>query len=80
MSKPLDESNNDTSLKTAFAKGLDFLGEDARDALAINLKEKYGIDLENNNVKLGDLEFAISQLFGQSAYFIIDSIRRELKS
>lgn len=69
-----------TSLKAAFYRALEFLGDDALDALAMNLEEKYGIDIENNNVKLDDLELAIGQLFGQSAYFIINSIRRELES
>lgn len=76
----MNESNTGTSLSAAFYKGLDFLGDDARDALAMNLKEKYGIDLESSNVKLSDLEYAICQIFGQSADFIINSIRRELKS
>lgn len=77
----MDESKNTgTSLRTAFTKGLDFLGEDALDALEFNLKEKYGLDIDGKNVKLNDLEYALGQIFGQSSNFIINSIRRELKS
>ena len=72
-------TDNDVErLRNAIHKTTEILGNDARTALAFHLKEKYGVDIEGNNITLEKLESALSDLFGLGALAIINAVKQHL--
>ena len=68
------------NLKDAVFEGLEFLGPVARDALLINLEEKYSIDLSKDDGQIDEVEKVLKEIFGSSATVMIERIRQRLDS
>jgi hypothetical protein len=72
----MEEKRDQERLVRAVQDSLAMLGDNTYEALLFQMKDRYGVDLQN--MRLGDFERALRDLFGPGAEIIISSIRQRL--
>jgi hypothetical protein len=72
----MEEKRDQERLVRAVQDSLAMLGDNTYEALAFQMKDRYGIDMQH--IRLDDFERALRDLFGPGAEIIISSIRQRL--